>query len=324
MFHDIPDAVRERMRYLEEMDARHRREERDHFDRLRQIPPETGRFLALLASGAPDGAWIEIGASGGYSAMWIALAARARGACLTTFEISDKKVEIARETFLAAGLDDVVDLVHGDAREHLDGQKGIAFCFLDAEKECYPDCYEAVVPNMVAGGILAADNVISHEKVLGPWNAEVLSDPVWQGVPWLQLARRELAAGRLPLWNPHQDGGVPLLGNSQSALLSPLVWPALALGVEHGWNLSLLLRVLLAATATVLWLRTLGRSPLAATLGGLMVALSGPFVAWLEHPHTLAVAAAPVLLVGLDAVARRGGRVRKPARLFAYRSGLLW
>ncbi|HEY7573966.1 MAG TPA: hypothetical protein VIB08_02300, partial [Thermoanaerobaculia bacterium] len=36
-----------------------------------------------------------------------------------------------------------------------------------------------------------------------------LSDPVWQFVPWLRLARRELAQGRLPLWNPHQDGGVP-------------------------------------------------------------------------------------------------------------------
>ncbi|HEX2756991.1 MAG TPA: hypothetical protein VHP60_00660, partial [Thermoanaerobaculia bacterium] len=34
--------------------------------------------------------------------------------------------------------------------------------------------------------------------------APALSDPVWQFVPWLQLARREVAAGRLPLWNPYQ------------------------------------------------------------------------------------------------------------------------
>lgn len=177
MFHDIPEAVRERMRYLEELDARHRRGEIDHFDRLRQVPPQTGRFLALLASGTPEGAWIEIGSSGGYSGMWIALAARERGARLMTFEISEKKIAIARETFEAAGLDDVVELVHGDARDHLDGQKGVAFCFLDAEKDCYPDCYDAVVPNMVEGGVLAADNVISHEDVLGPWSERVLSDP---------------------------------------------------------------------------------------------------------------------------------------------------
>src|SRR5512141_137768 len=62
--------------------------------------------------------------------------------------------------------------------------------------------------------------------------APSLSDPVWQFVPWLELARRESAAGRLPFWNPYQDGGVPLLGNSISSLGSPLVWPALLLGVR--------------------------------------------------------------------------------------------
>src|ERR1700687_2409727 len=76
--------------------------------------------------------------------------------------------------------------------------------------------------------------------------APALSDPVWQFVPWLELARREIRSGHLPLWNPYQNRGAALLGNSQSALGSPLVWPALALGVADGWNLSLLLRLLVA------------------------------------------------------------------------------
>lgn len=127
--------------------------------------------------------------------------------------------------------------------------------------------------------------------------APALSDPVWQFVPWLQLARREIAAGRLPLWNPYQDGGVPLLGNSISALGSPLLWPALVFGVRPGWNVSLLLRALLAAAAAFLWLRDRGRSRPAAGLGALAFALSGPFVAWLEHPQTLAASAVPFLLL---------------------------
>jgi hypothetical protein len=135
-------------------------------------------------------------------------------------------------------------------------------------------------------------------------DAPALSDPVWQFVPWLQFARREMAAGRLPLWNPYQDGGVPLLGNSQSALGSPLIWPALAFGVRPGWNLSLLFRALLAAAGTFLWLRDRGRSNPAACLGAVAFALSGPFIAWLEHPHTLAAAAAPFLLLF-------GGRLAK-------------
>jgi hypothetical protein len=138
--------------------------------------------------------------------------------------------------------------------------------------------------------------------------APALSDPVWQFVPWLELARREMAAGRLPLWNPYQDGGVPLLGNSISALGSPLVWPALLFGIRPGWNLSLLLRALLAAAAAFLWLRDRGRSRPAAGLGALAFALSSPFIAWLEHPQTLTVAAVPLLLLFGGRLAERPTR----------------
>lgn len=141
-----------------------------------------------------------------------------------------------------------------------------------------------------------------------PLEAQALSDPVWQFVPWLDFARREIAAGRLPLWNPHQDGGVPLLGNAISALGSPLVWPALLLGVAHGWNASLLLRLLVAAFSAWAWHRERGRSPAAAALGAVAFALSGPFIAWLEHPHTLALAPVPLLLLFIRRLATRPAR----------------
>lgn len=127
--------------------------------------------------------------------------------------------------------------------------------------------------------------------------APALSDPVWQFVPWLQFARRELRSWRVPLWNPHQDGGVPLLGNAQSALGSPMIWPVLWLGVAGGWNVSLLLRLLLAFCGAFLWLRDVGRSAAAATLGAVAFAVSGPFIAFLEHPQTLTVAALPLVFL---------------------------
>ena len=133
--------------------------------------------------------------------------------------------------------------------------------------------------------------------------APALSDAVWHFVPWLTFARSELAAGRLPLWNPHQDGGVPLLGNAQSAFGTPLSWPSLLLGVPAGWNLSLLLRLLLAFCGASLWLRDVGRSGSAAALGGLAFALSGPFVAWLEHLISATAAPAPLLFFFLRRVA---------------------
>jgi caffeoyl-CoA O-methyltransferase len=166
MLNDIPDTIRERMLFLENLDRLHRAENAPSHIRLKQVPRETGRFLALLASLAPKGTWLEIGASGGYSALWLALACRYAGTKLVTFEVLGEKANFARETFHVAGVEDVVEIIHGDAREYLDGYKDIGFCFLDAEKEIYLECYDKLVPQMKLGGILIADNVISHKDIL--------------------------------------------------------------------------------------------------------------------------------------------------------------
>lgn len=165
------------MKYLEEIDARDRIDGTTRLERLRQIPPETGRFIALLAAMAPAGRRIEIGTSAGYSTMWLALACRLTGQKLTTFEVMEEKARLARKTFQMTGLDDVVEFVHGDARAYLAECRDVAFCFLDAEKEVYATCYEAAIPNMVPGGILVADNAINHRATLQPMLDRALADP---------------------------------------------------------------------------------------------------------------------------------------------------
>jgi caffeoyl-CoA O-methyltransferase len=176
MFHNIPDGIARRMTWLEDLNQRLKQEGRSATERLRQIPPDTGRFLALLACSAPAGNWLEIGTSAGYSTLWLALACAEAGATVTTFEILEEKAELARETFELTGTDAVVNLVVGDARQHLDKCRDVAFCFLDADKDVYRDCYELVVPNMVKGGILVADNAISHRSVLQPMIDRALTD----------------------------------------------------------------------------------------------------------------------------------------------------
>jgi len=166
MFHTIRPAILDRMRYLEQVDARDRADGTPRLERLRQIPPETGRFLALLAASAPEGDRIEIGTSAGYSALWICLACEAVGRKLTTFEVLPAKARLAAETFRTTKVEDTVTLVEGDAREHLAAYDRIAFCFLDAEKDIYAECYEAVVPRLVKGGLLVADNAINHREAL--------------------------------------------------------------------------------------------------------------------------------------------------------------
>jgi len=127
MFLDTPEPILARMRYLEEIDARDRSDGTTRMKRLRQITPEVGRFVALLAAGAPPGRNVEIGTSAGYSTLWLALACREVGRRITTFEILDEKAELARQTFEAADLWDVVDLVHGDALPHLPKTSDIDF-----------------------------------------------------------------------------------------------------------------------------------------------------------------------------------------------------
>lgn len=177
MFHDIPKPVADRMKELEEIDARDRQDGTPHLERLRQISPETGRVLSFLAASAPTkGAWLEIGTSAGYSALWLSLAARQRQKTLITFELLPAKAALARETFKKAGVTGLVELKNGDARGHISDFAEVAFCFLDCEKEMYAEIYERLSPHLVTEGLLIVDNADSHKSDLTKFFEQVEKD----------------------------------------------------------------------------------------------------------------------------------------------------
>ena len=176
MFHNIPSPILARMKTLETLDAIDRQDGTPRSRRLRQITPDIGRFITLLAASSPAGAWVEIGTSAGYSTLWLSLAARQEGRKVITYEIDPAKVKLARETFRQAQVEELVELVEGDARLHLSQAGPIAFCFLDTEKEIYIDCYELVVPRLVKGGFIVADNAISHQEELADFIGRVEQD----------------------------------------------------------------------------------------------------------------------------------------------------
>ena len=176
MFNDLSADVLEVMHELEARDERDRDDGTPHLERLRQITPDTGHFIALWAASAPAGAMIEIGTSAGYSALWLAQACRLSGRSLTTFEILPAKAQLARATFDRTSLTDVIRLVEGDFLDHADDFKDVGFCFLDAEKDVYEACYDIVVPKMVPGAILIADNATSHREDLQSFIDRVLED----------------------------------------------------------------------------------------------------------------------------------------------------
>ena len=155
MFHDISPQMQQVMRSLEEQLERDQRS-------LRSVDSDVARILSLLALSAPAGAFLELGSSGGYSSLWLSLAARAKGVTLTTVDLDEKKVALARTNIARAGADGSVQVFHGDALDYAGQPEPLAFCFSDIEPpEANAKIYEQVVPRLVPGGWLVIDNVTS-------------------------------------------------------------------------------------------------------------------------------------------------------------------
>ncbi len=168
MFHEISPEIFQRMSYLEGIDRKDRNDGTPRMRRLRQVPPETGKFISLIASNCPNGEFIETGTSAGYSTMWLSLAAKERNIKIKTFEILPEKIKLARETLKMADIEKYVELIEGDFLEKGNRLNNIAFCFLDAEKEIYEKCFDIVSPNLVKNGFLVADNAINHYEKIKP------------------------------------------------------------------------------------------------------------------------------------------------------------
>lgn len=155
MFHNIPENMQHVMRAMEEQLARDQRS-------LRSVDTDVARVLTLLAISAPPGAFLELGSSGGYSSIWLSLAAKARGVKLTTVDLDEKKVALARENIAKAGAAHHVQVFHGNAFDYAGQSEPLAFCFSDIEPpELNAKIYELIVPRLVPGGWLVVDNVTS-------------------------------------------------------------------------------------------------------------------------------------------------------------------
>jgi caffeoyl-CoA O-methyltransferase len=155
VFHEVSSDMRRVMRELEEETARDQAA-------LRSVTEDVGRCLALLAVSTPQGTFLELGSSCGYSSLWLSLAARARGVMLTTVELNEKKVALVRENIARAGAADAVHAVHGDALDYAAHFDEIAFCFSDLQPpELNAQVYEIVVPRLLTAGLLVIDNVTS-------------------------------------------------------------------------------------------------------------------------------------------------------------------
>lgn len=129
-------------------------------ERYLSVSAEDGRLLRQLTELAGARRVVEIGTSTGYSGLWFALALRATGGRLITYELDPGRVRQARENFKKAGVDDLVTVIEGDAHELVKQQRDpIDVLFLDADKEGYLDYLQQLLPLVRPGGVILAHNM---------------------------------------------------------------------------------------------------------------------------------------------------------------------
>jgi predicted O-methyltransferase YrrM len=146
--------------------------------RMLNITPDTGRLLWILVRAARATRILEVGTSNGYSTIWLADAARATGGHVVTLERDPDKVRLARENFERAGVTRWVEVREGPAAETLAVLPGpFNLVFLDADRPSYRTYLELAVPRLAAGGLLVADNVVSHQAELTDFLARVKAHP---------------------------------------------------------------------------------------------------------------------------------------------------
>ena len=133
---------------------------------------------------------LEIGTSNGYSGIWILKALEELGfGKLTTIEFWEKRQSVARKNFAICAstvpvepkigsaivvLEDLAEEIQKQKREKFD------FVFIDANKKEYIQYFELVDKMLEKGGIILADNILTHYEKTLPYVNRLFEDKNYQ------------------------------------------------------------------------------------------------------------------------------------------------
>ena len=95
--------------------------------------------------------------------------------------------------------------------------------------------------------------------------------------------------GQIPLWNPYNWSGLPMLGHPESRVLAPTFLLTLLFGEVVGIKLEIVLHLALGILGAHLLLRHLGVSRLGATTGGVLFMLNSAYPLHLTVGHVWAL-----------------------------------
>lgn len=125
-----------------------------------------GKFLQFISEIMQPQRILEVGTFTGYSAICLSKGLQPGGK-LHTIELRDEDSRLAQQNFNLANVQEKIILHTGNALEIipiLNEQWDLVF--LDADKTGYIQYYQHILPNLRKRGVILADNVFFHGKVL--------------------------------------------------------------------------------------------------------------------------------------------------------------
>ncbi|MBM3290386.1 MAG: methyltransferase domain-containing protein [Candidatus Hydrogenedentes bacterium] len=170
VFHDLARETREKMAAY-----------------MMQVGKVEGAFLKLLAQITGAKRTLEIGTFTGYSALCLAEGMPDDGHVITC-DIDPEATEMARSYWAQSPHGAKIELRLGPALDTIKTLEGpFDLVFIDADKPNYIHYWEAVLPKVRQGGVIAADNVLWSGRVVDPrdeldlamdrFNKHVYNDP---------------------------------------------------------------------------------------------------------------------------------------------------
>jgi len=170
IFHRLRDETHEKMEYPE-----------------MQVGRLEGQFLKMLVRLTGARRILEIGMFTGYSGLMMAEGLPDDGR-LITCDVNPKAQAMASRYFAESPHGHKIEIRMGPALDTIRTLKGpIDMVFIDADKPNYSNYYDAVMPLVKPGGLIAVDNVLWSGRVVDPkddetraiaaFDAKVQADP---------------------------------------------------------------------------------------------------------------------------------------------------
>jgi predicted O-methyltransferase YrrM len=140
------------------------------------ISYDTGKFLSMISDFLKTEKILEIGTSTGFSGLWFLKSLIKRNGVLYTVESNPNRFLEAEQNFKDAGVFENIRQIRGHAPECLENlEETFDLMFFDATKREHRSYFEFLEKKLKIGGLIIADNVLSHEEKMLPYREFVES-----------------------------------------------------------------------------------------------------------------------------------------------------